>query len=127
VGTLFGIAAGLAVVIACIGLFGLAAFTVQHRRKEIGIRKVLGATATSIVRLFAAQYAALVAVAFIVAAPVSYFAMQAWLQDFAYRTDVGFGLLLSAGAVAMGVALATVCTQALRAARIDPATTLQSE
>jgi len=127
VGTLFGVAAGLAILIACVGLFGLAAFTVQRRRKEIGIRKALGATATSIVALLSREYALLVAAAFVVAAPISTLAMREWLQNFAYRVDVGAGLLLGAGALALAIALATVSTQAIRAARIDPVQTLQRE
>lgn len=127
VGQLFGIAAALAVLIACIGLLGLAAFTAQRRRKEISVRKVLGATTSSIVRLLSTQYAALVGSAFVVAAPVAYVAMQWWLQEFAYHVNVSIGLLLAAGGVALAIALATVSIQALRAARIDPANTLRSE
>lgn len=127
VGTLFGIAAGLAILIACVGVFGLAAFSVQRRRKEIGIRKALGATAASIVGLLSREYALLVAGAFLVAAPVAYLAMQQWLEEFAYQVEVGVGLLLAAGAVALIIAVASVSVQALRAARIDPVRALRNE
>jgi putative ABC transport system permease protein len=124
---LFIIFAGLAIAIACFGLFGLATYTAQRRKKEVGIRKALGATATQIVHLLSVDFLKLVGVAFAVAAPLAYWAMQRWLQDFAYRTDIGVGLFLGAGALAFAIALLTVGTQALRAARLDPATTLRDE
>lgn len=120
-------AAGFALFIAGLGLFGLAALAVRQRTKEIGVRKVLGASAAHIVALLSTDFARLVGIAFVVAAPVAYWAARRWLQDFAYRIDLGPWVFLGAGALACAVALLTVGTQALRAARLDPATTLRDE
>ena len=124
---LFTTFAGLAILIACLGLLGLAAFTAQQRTKEIGIRKALGATAAGIVRLLSKDFLKLVGVAFIIAVPVAYGAMSQWLQGFAYRIDLGAGVFLLAGVLALVVALTTVATQAWRAARTDPVTALRGE
>jgi putative ABC transport system permease protein len=126
-GTLFSLFAGLAVVIACLGLFGLATYTVQRRRKEIGIRKALGATVTQIVGLLSKQFLALVGAGALIALPVAYWGLERWLQDFAYRTSVGPGVLGSAAGLAALVALLAISYHALRAARLNPATTLQEE
>ena len=126
-GTLFSLFAGLAVVIACLGLFGLATYTVQRRRKEIGIRKALGATASQVVVLLSKQFVQLVAIAAIVALPLAYYTMQRWLQDFAYRTTVGADVLLGAAGLALLVALLTIGYHAFRAARLSPALTLKDE
>jgi len=126
-GRLFGLFAGLAVVIACLGLFGLATFTARQRAKEIGIRKVLGATSTHVVALLSKEFLKLAGIAFVVALPVAYLAVRRWLQAFAYRTEVGVGTFVLAGVLAAGVALLTVSSQALRASGINPATVLQSE
>jgi putative ABC transport system permease protein len=126
-GTLFSLFAGLAIVIACLGLFGLATYTVQRRTKEIGIRKALGATASQVVALLSKQFVQLVAIAAVVALPLAYLAMQRWLQDFAYRTSVGVDVLLGAAGLAAFVALVTIGHHALRAARLSPALTLKDE
>jgi putative ABC transport system permease protein len=126
-GQLIGLFSGLAIVIACLGLFGLAAYTAQQRTKEIGIRKALGASLGGLVVNLSKEFVALVGVAILVAAPLAYWGMQQWLQTFAYRIDVGVGTLVAAGAVALVIALVTVSTQTLRAARIDPAEALRSE
>ncbi|MFB6271497.1 MAG: ABC transporter permease [Salinibacter sp.] len=126
-GRLLGAFSGIAIVIACLGLFGLATYIVQRRTKEIGIRKALGATSTQIVGLVSKEFAALVGVAFVVAAPLAYVSMQQWLQTFAYRTSVGVGTLVVAGAAALLLTLLTVSVHALRAARTDPARTLRDE
>ena len=123
---LFTTFAGLAILIACLGLFGLAAYTAQQRTKEIGIRKALGATAAGIVGLLSKDFLKLVGLAFVVAVPVAYWAMSQWLQGFAYRIDLGAGVFLLAGGLALTVALLTVSYQALRAARTDPVNALQS-
>jgi putative ABC transport system permease protein len=126
-GRLLGVFSGVAIVIACLGLFGLATYTVQRRTKEIGIRKALGATAPQVVGLISKEFAGLVAAAFVVAAPLAYVGMTQWLSGFAYRTDVGVGALLGAGGAVLVVALLTVSVHALRAAGTDPATALRSE
>ncbi|NBC01541.1 MAG: FtsX-like permease family protein [Bacteroidetes bacterium] len=126
-GQLIGLFSGLAIIIACLGLFGLAAFTAQQRTKEIGIRKALGASLGGLVVNLSKEFVALVGVAILVAAPLAYFGMQQWLQTFAYRIDVGVGTLVAAGVIALVIALVTVSTQTYRAARIDPAQALRSE
>ncbi len=120
-------AAGFALVIACFGLFGLAALTAERRTKEIGIRKVLGASVPSIVALLSKDFLTLVGLAFVIAAPVAYYAMSTWLEDFAYRIELGAGVFLLAGALALLIALATVSYQALRAATANPTEALRSE
>lgn len=127
VGRLFGVFAGLAVFIACLGLFGLAAFMTQRRTKEIGVRKALGASVPGIVALLSKEFAQLVAVAFAIATPVAYFAMQRWLADFAYRIDLGVGVFLLAGGLALAIALLTVSVQSIRAATTDPVKALKYE
>jgi putative ABC transport system permease protein len=123
----FGYFTGVAVFIACLGLFGLAAFTAERRTKEIGVRKVLGATVGSLVFLLAKEFLKLVCIAFVVAAPLAYLGMDRWLQGFAYRADVSGGAFLLAGLGALGIALLTVSYQAVRAARANPVDTLRYE
>jgi putative ABC transport system permease protein len=119
--------AGLAIFIACLGLFGLAAFAAEIRTKEIGIRKVLGASVPNIVALLSREFVLLVAVAFVVAAPVAYLAMDRWLADFAYRIAMPPTLFAAAGLLALSIALATVSYQALKAALADPVKALRYE
>jgi len=126
-GRLFGVFAGLAIAIACMGLLGMAAFTAERRRKEVGIRKVLGATATQVVGPLSREYAVLVGIATLIAAPLSYAGLRWWLRDFASHADLGPWPFVGAAALVLGVALLTVGTQAWRAARLDPATTLRDE
>ena len=120
-------AAGLALLIACFGLFGLAALAVSQRKKEVGIRKVLGASMTSLMALFSVDFLKLTALAFVVALPVAYGGAHQWLQQFAYRIDLGVGLFVTAGTIVLTIALLTVSTQALRAARLDPVHNLRDE
>jgi putative ABC transport system permease protein len=124
---LLGAFAGLAVLIAGLGLFGLAAHTVHQRRKEISIRKVLGASVASVVRLLTGDVLTLVALACAVGVPLAFVAARAWLAGFAYAVPLGAGVFAAACAGAVAVALVTVGTQALRAARTDPASVLRSE
>ncbi len=126
-GQTVGALAGLAVLIACLGLFGLAAFTAEQRTKEIGVRKVLGASVPGLVALLSKEFVRLVLAATLVALPLAYLGMQRWLDDFAYRIDVGVGTFLLAGALVLLVALATVSYQAVRAARKDPVESLRYE
>ena len=123
----FGLFSGLAVLVACLGLFGLAAYTAERRRKEVGIRKVLGASVGHVVVLLSKDFARLVVVAFVVAAPVAYLVMSRWLDGFAYRVEMGPAVFLLAGTTALAIALATVSVHAVRAATADPVRSLRSE
>ncbi len=127
VGTLFGLFAALSILIACLGLFGLAAFTAERRTKEIGVRKVMGASVGSIALLLSKQFARLVGVAFLVATPLAYLAAGRWLDDFAYRTETAWWIFALAGLAALAVALATVSYHAIRAALTDPVEALRYE
>ncbi len=126
-GHIVGLFALLAVGVACLGLFGLAAYTAERRTKEIGIRKVLGASVPSIVALLSKDFLKLVLTAFVIAAPVAYWAMSRWLEDFAYRIELGPWIFVGAGALALVIALATVSYQAIRAALANPVEALRSE
>ncbi len=126
-GKIVGYGSLFAIFIACMGLFGLAALAAGRRTKEIGIRKVLGASVPGVVALLSKDFLKLVGVAFIIAAPVAYFAMQKWLEDFAYRIELGIGTFILAGLLAALIALATVSYQAIRAALADPVKALRSE
>ena len=124
---IFGVFAGLAIVIACLGLFGLAAFTAEQRTKEIGVRKVLGASVPGLVGLFARDFLKLVALAFAAAAPVSYLVMQRWLADFAYHIDLSWDIFLLAGLTAFVIAALTVSYQSIKAALAAPVDSLRHE
>ena len=126
-GQVFGVFALLAILIACLGLFGLAAFAAEQRTKEIGVRKVLGGTVAGIALLLSRDFARLVGVAFVLAVPVAYFAMNAWLSDFTYRTSLGVGTFLLAGVLTLLVAVLTVSYQSARAALVDPVKALRYE
>jgi putative ABC transport system permease protein len=124
---LFGLFAGLALFIACLGLFGLATYSIQQRTKEIGIRKVLGASVINIMGLLSKEFARLVVVALIVATPLAYYGLNRLLQNFAYRVDIGWWVFLVAGGAALLVALATVSFQAIKAALANPVEALRYE
>jgi putative ABC transport system permease protein len=119
--------AGLAILLACLGLFGLATFTIGQRTKEIGIRRVLGASTLEISSLLSRDFLKLVALAFLLAAPLAYYLMDRWLADFAYRVAVAWWMLALAGAGALAVALLSIGGQSLRAALANPAKALRSE
>ncbi|MGH7497213.1 MAG: ABC transporter permease, partial [bacterium] len=126
-GRVFGTFSFLAIFIACLGLFGLASFTAEQRTKEIGVRKVLGATVSGIVLMISKDFTKLVLIAIVVATPIAYYLMNRWLQDFAYRTEVGGWVIASAGGLALVIALATVSTQAIKAALANPVEALRYE
>ncbi|MEM6784471.1 MAG: ABC transporter permease [Bacteroidota bacterium] len=126
-GVLFGTFAALAIIVACLGLFGLAAYAAQQRTKEIGVRKVLGAGVPGLVGLLARDFVRLVLIGTVVAAPLAYLAMDRWLDAFAYRIDIGVGVFLTAGGLAFAIALLTVGGHALRAATTDPVKALRYE
>ncbi|MGH7492866.1 MAG: ABC transporter permease [bacterium] len=126
-GRLFSGFTFLAIFIACLGLLGLAAFTTEQRTKEIGVRKVLGASVRDILLLLSKEFTQLVFWALVVAVPFAFFAMNAWLQNFAYRMALGFGPFLLCGLAMLTLALLTVSSQALRAALSNPAEALRNE
>jgi putative ABC transport system permease protein len=119
--------AGLAILISCLGLFGLATFTAQRRQKEIGIRKVVGASTGSIVSLFSAEFLQLVLISVCIAVPLSWWAMTHWLQSFAYRVSIGADVFLIAGGSVVMITLATVAFHAIRAALVNPVKSLRTE
>ncbi|MGN6618155.1 MAG: FtsX-like permease family protein, partial [Ilyomonas sp.] len=117
----------LAIVISCLGLFGLAMFTAEQRTKEIGIRKVLGASAKNIVTLLSVNFLKPVALALLVAFPVAWWAMNKWLQEFAYRVSIEWWVFAVAGFIALFIALVTISFQAIKAAIANPVKSLRSE
>ena len=125
--TLFSIFAGIAILISCLGLFGLSMFMAEQRTKEIGIRKVLGASEASLVALFSKDFIKLVIVALVIASPVAWYAMHTWLADFAYRTDIHWWVFLLAGGLTVLIALLTVSFQSVKAALMNPVKSLRSE
>lgn len=126
-GQVLGVFTAIAIVIACLGLFGLAAYIAEQRTKEIGIRKVLGASVGSIIGLLSRDFLKLVAIAIVVAVPLAWYGMNRWLQDFAYRVNITAWMFLLAGGLALVIAFATVAGQAWRAARANPVNALRSE
>jgi hypothetical protein len=117
----------LAISISCFGLFGLISFTAEQRTKEIGIRKVLGASVGSVVRLLSKEFVVLVVLANIIAWPVAYYVMTKWLKNFAYRTEIGFVTFLFSGFLALIIAILTVCFQSIKAALANPVDSLRYE
>lgn len=126
-GKLFTSAALLAILIACMGLFGLTVFAVESRIKEIGIRKVLGASAFRITSMLSKDFLKLVAIAIVIASPVAWYFMHQWLQDFAYRVSIGWWVFLVAGLIALFIALITISFQAIKAAIANPVKSLRAE
>jgi putative ABC transport system permease protein len=126
-GELFNVFTVVAILISCLGLLGLATYTAQVKTKEIGIRKVLGASIVSIIRLLAREFIVLVLIAFVIAAPVAWFLMNQWLHDFAYRIHINGWIFLITGLLAIAIALITVGFQAIKAALANPVTSLRSE
>jgi putative ABC transport system permease protein len=126
-GKLFNIFAVIAILISCLGLFGLATYTTQVKTREIGIRKVLGASVAGVTGMLAKDFVKLVAIAVIIASPMAWYAMHHWLQDFAYRTSIGAWVFLLAGFIAILIALITVSSQAIRAALANPVKSLKTE
>jgi putative ABC transport system permease protein len=117
----------LAIFIACLGLFGLAAFIAEQKTKEIGIRKVLGASAGNIILLLSRNFMRLILWAVLIATPLGWWMMNAWLQDFAYRISIGWTVFALAGIAVMSIALLTVSFQALKAAMANPVKSLRTE
>jgi putative ABC transport system permease protein len=124
---LFVIASMLAIIIACLGLFGLAAYTANSRTKEIGIRKVLGATVSNIVLLLSKEFLKLVLIGYVIAAPLAAYIMNEWLQNFAYRTELGGDVFILSGLIAFLIAMVTVSGRALKTAFKNPVNSLKSD
>ena len=124
---LYKIFAAIAIFLSCLGLYGLASFMAVQRIKEVGIRKVLGATAGNIVYLFSKEFIILIAIAFTIATPISWYFMNKWLQDYAYRVNISWWLFAAAGLAAIVIALATISFQAIKAAIANPVDSLRSE
>ncbi len=125
--TILSVFAGLAIFIACLGLFGLASFSAQQRTKEIGVRKVLGASVGSIVSLLSSDFLKPVALAILIASPIAWYVMNQWLQNFAYRIDMEWWVFVGVGLLAVGIALLTVSFQSIKAALMNPVKSLRSE
>ncbi|HEY5823645.1 MAG TPA: ABC transporter permease [Cyclobacteriaceae bacterium] len=126
-GTLFGVFSGLAIIIACVGLFGLAAYTASLRTKEIGVRKVLGASVTTVVLLLSKDFTKLILIAFVLAVPIGWYIMSQWLEGFAFRTSLSVWTFLSAGGIALFISWLTVSYQSIKAAVRNPVKSLRSE
>jgi putative ABC transport system permease protein len=126
-GTVFGIFTILSIFVACLGLFGLAAYTAERRSKEIGVRKVLGASVHGLVGLLSKDFIKLVLIAAIIAFPLAWWGMNKWLDDFAYRISISWPVFVIAGLIATMIALATVSFQAIKAAISNPVKSLRTE
>ena len=127
VGQLAGVFAFIAIFISCMGLFGLSMFMAEQRTKEIGIRKVIGASVSGIVALLSQNFLVLVIIAFFIASPVAWWAMNKWLQDFAYRTDIGWTVFAGTALIALCIAMLTISFQAIKAAIANPVKSLRTE
>ena len=126
-GSIFTSFAILAIIIACLGLFALSAFMAEQRSKEIGIRKVLGATVTNITSLLSMDFVKLVLIAIVIASPIAWYGMNKWLQDFAYKAPISWWIFALAGFTAIVIALFTVSFQSIKAALMNPVKSLKSE
>jgi putative ABC transport system permease protein len=126
-GKVFGLFAGLAILIACLGLSGLSLLTSAQRTKEIGIRKVLGASVTSVILLLSKDFIKLVLLAIIIASPIAWYIMRIWLQDFAYRVDISWWIFALAGLLALSIALLVIGFQTVRSAVANPTKSLRTE
>lgn len=126
-GSIFNLFAGLAIFISCLGLYGLSAFMAEQRTKEIGVRKVLGATVAGVVGLLSQDFLKLIAIAILIASPVAWYAMHKWLEGFAYQTTLEWWVIALAGILATGIALFTISFQSIKAALMNPVKSLRSE
>lgn len=117
----------IAILVACLGLFGLATYIAEQRTKEIGIRKVLGASVTGVIKMLSMDFLKLVSIAFVVAVPIAWYAMNSWLQEFAYRIELEWWVFALAGLIVLLIALITVSSQAIKAALMNPVKSLRTE
>lgn len=127
VSEIVGILAGLAIFVSCLGLFGLASYSAERRIKEIGVRKVMGASVAGIVALLSRDFVKLVLVSILIASPIAWWAVRRWLQDFTYRIDIDWWVFVLAGILAIAVALLTISFQSIKAAMSNPVKSLRSE
>jgi ABC-type antimicrobial peptide transport system permease subunit len=125
--TLAALFAGLTIIISCLGLFGLAAYMAENRIKEIGVRKVLGASVMSITTLLSKDFLKLVIISFVIASPIAWYAMHQWLQGYTYRVSIGWWVFAGAGIIAVVISLLTVSYQAIKAAVANPVKSLRTE
>ncbi|HTD41138.1 MAG TPA: FtsX-like permease family protein, partial [Mucilaginibacter sp.] len=126
-GTLFSMFAGIAILISCLGLFGLATYTAQVKIKEIGIRKVLGASVANITAMLSKDFLGLVLVSLVIASPITWYLMSKWLQNYTYRTHIGWWEFALAGTATILIAFVTVSYQAIKTALMNPVKSLRSE
>jgi ABC-type antimicrobial peptide transport system permease subunit len=126
-GTLAALFAGLTIFISCLGLFGLATYMAENRIKEIGVRKVLGASVAGITTLLSKEFVTLVVISFVIAAPLAYWGMSKWLMDYTYRVSIHWWVFASAGFLSVIIALLTVSYQSVKAALANPAKSLRTE
>ena len=127
IATLSGYFAGLAIIISCLGLFGLAAFTAQKRRKEIGIRKVVGASSARITAMLSADFLKLIGIAMLIAFPLSWWLMSNWLQGYAYRVDLSAVVFMVTAALVLLITVMAISFQAIKAANANPVKNLRTE
>ena len=124
---LYKIFAAIAIFLSCLGLYGLASFMAAQRIKEVGIRKVLGASAGNIVYMFSKEFIGLIAIAFAIATPIAWYYMHQWLQDYVYRINISWWVFAAGGLVAVIIALASISFQAIKAAIANPVKSLRTE
>jgi ABC-type antimicrobial peptide transport system permease subunit len=127
IGKLAGIFAALAIFISCLGLFGLAAYTAEQRTKEVGIRKVLGATVSQVLVLLSKDFVLLVGLSCLIATPIAFYFLHQWLQGYYYRVSIGAGVFVYSALAALGITLVTISFQALKAALMNPIKSLRTE
>lgn len=126
-GTLFATFSLLAIAVACLGLFALSAFMTEQRSKEISVRIVLGASVNSILRLLASNFVKMIFISFVIAAPMAWYMMNTWLEEYEYKTSISWDIFVTSGLMALSIAMLTISYQSLRAAHVNPATKLRSE
>ena len=126
-GKLFIGFSGLAIFISCLGLLGLSAFTIARRTKEIGVRKVLGASVASVLNLLTREFIIMIVIAFAIGVPIAWLTMSQWLETFVYRTDITIWIVAFAGILALTVSIGTVSIIAIKAATVNPVESLRSE
>lgn len=125
--SLYEIFAAIAIFLSCLGLYGLASFMAVQRLREVGVRKVMGATASNIVFLFSKEFMVLIGIAFVIATPLVWYFMQQWLQNYVYRIDINWTVFFAGGIASLAIALITVSFQAVKAAMVNPAHSLKAD